>query len=327
MAFGIFNHYYVKQGSFMLSKSFNILLLLLISFSFNSCNFYKIKENQVNSKFAKAGLQSKYLKLNNTTIHYWIGGSDNPLILIHGFGADSRFQWYDQVGELSKKYRLIIPDLIYFNESKSSSNDFSIEFQADKIIELIQYLKINSFSIIGVSYGGLVAITICDKLPKKINKLVISDSPIKYYSLKHNEVALKKYNAQTIQELIIPQNPKDIPRLFELAYYNPPWVPSMVLNNIHENMFKNQIEEKGKLLDYLKNNEKLFADKKYEVNCKVLLIWGKYDLLIPTEIGYKLKNYLKDNATLEIIDKTAHAPNMENPKYFNKLVLDFLNQQ
>ncbi len=306
-------------------KTYALLLLIFIVFSFSSCNFYKIKENQVNSKFEKAGLVSKYFKTNDTTIHYWIGGAGSPLILIHGFGADSRFQWYDQVPELSKKYTLIIPDLIYFNESTSSSKDFSVDFQASKIIELLQSLKIYNFSMIGVSYGGLVSITICDKMPDKVVKLIISDSPIKYYTLKHNEAALKKYNAKTIQELLIPTDPKDIPRLLELAYYNPPWVPDMVLKSIHENMFKNQAREKGELLEYLKNNEKTFNNKNYKVNCNVLLIWGKYDFLIPVEIGVKLKEYLGDKAKLEIIDKTAHMPNLENPKLFNKLMWSFLN--
>jgi len=310
----------------MFKKAIKYPAVIIISLTLFSCNFYKIRENQVNSKFVRAGLSSNKLQLNNTTIHYWTGGSGDPLILIHGFGADSRFQWYDQVPELSKKYTLIVPDLIYFNESVSTSNDFSVEFQANKLIELIKHLKIRNFSMMGVSYGGLVAITICDKMPDRVDKLIISDSPIKFYTTKHNEEALKKYNAKTIQELLIPKEPEGIPRLMELAYYDPPWVPGIVLKNVHENMFKNQAEEKGRLLEYLKVNEKKFNNMNYRVNCKVLLVWGKYDMLIPVEIGYKLKEYLKDKARLEIIDKTGHMPNLEKPGEFNKVVGEFLGE-
>lgn len=300
--------------------------LIIISFMLYSCNFYKIRENQLNTKFNGAGLESHYYKSKDATIHYWTGGNGTPLVLIHGFGADSRFQWYDQVKEFSKKYTLIIPDLIYFSESVSSSNDFSVDYQAKKIIELINHLKINRFLLGGVSYGGLVAITVCDRIPDRVDKLVLSDSPIKYYTIKHNEKALQKFNATTIQDLLIPKRPEDVPRLMELAYYDPPWIPGMVLKNIHQNMFLNQADEKGRLLEYLKVNEKKFNAKDYRVNCNVLLIWGRHDMLIPTEIGEKLKEYFKDKARLVIIEKTSHMPNLEKARDFNKMVMEFLGE-
>ncbi|MBN1409245.1 MAG: alpha/beta hydrolase [Spirochaetales bacterium] len=300
------------------------IFLSLFLLSLCACNFYQCQEGMVESKFKSAGLESKYLAIENTGIHYWKGGKGFPLLMLHGFGADSRFQWAEQVETFSSLYTLIIPDLIYFDGSTSSSNDFSIDFQAEMMTRLMDHLKIDRFFLLGVSYGGLVGITLTDKIPGRIGKLIICDSPVKFYSVQDSEEAWKAFGVNSAQDLFVPKRPEDLPRLLELAYYHPPWTPDFVLPDVYENMFKNQQEEKSRLLDYLKDENEYFRQKEYTVNCDVLLIWGRHDALIPLKTAEQLKSYLGSKTELVIIEDTAHMPGMERPEQFNKVVLDFL---
>ncbi len=298
-------------------------LLIFVS----SCSLYDITEKRIREYFSSVGLTSALFKTKDTTLHYWIGGKGKPIVILHGFGTDSRFQWVSQVGELAKKYSVIMPDLVYFDKSSSSSGDFSVDFQAKTILELLNSLNAEEFFLMGASYGGLVGITLTDMAPEKVKSLILCDSPVKFYTNKHNEKALEKFSVSSIEELLVPSTPEGLPRLLSLAYRNPPIFPTIYLRDTFDKMFTIQTEEKRNLLRYLKDYEDEFLKKEYEVKCKTLLVWGEYDLLIPPEIGKKLKSYLKNDTRLEVFKNTAHMPNMEKPALFNKLILEFLGQE
>lgn len=60
-----------------------------------------------------------------------------PLVLIHGFGPRSTWQWRFQVGPLSRHFSLIVPDLIFFDGSTSTSPLRSEAFQVGQSNNLI----------------------------------------------------------------------------------------------------------------------------------------------------------------------------------------------
>jgi len=65
------------------------------------------------------------------------------------------------------------------------------------------------------------------------------------------------------------------------------------------------------------------GDKLYQIKAPTLLIWGKDDPVTPKFVGEKF-NELIDNSQLFIVDKCGHAPMMERPEVFNKILADFL---
>ena len=67
------------------------------------------------------------------------------------------------------------------------------------------------------------------------------------------------------------------------------------------------------------------ADKLHMVSTQTLLIWGKNDTITPPFVGKKF-NELIPNSILHFIDKCGHAPMMERPEEFNKILFEFLGQ-
>jgi 2-hydroxy-6-oxonona-2,4-dienedioate hydrolase len=55
------------------------------------------------------------------------------------------------------------------------------------------------------------------------------------------------------------------------------------------------------------------------------LIWGKNDGITPPEVGTEFNQLLPDSE-LHFLDKCGHAPMMEQPQEFNKIVDAFLNR-
>jgi len=48
--------------------------------------------------------------VNGIELHYVVAGEGPPVVLLHGW-PETWYAWRKQIPELSKKYRLIVPDL------------------------------------------------------------------------------------------------------------------------------------------------------------------------------------------------------------------------
>ena len=62
------------------------------------------------------------------------------------------------------------------------------------------------------------------------------------------------------------------------------------------------------------------------ITTPTLLIWGLNDTITPPFVGHEF-NRLMPNSTLQFIDNCGHAPMMEHPEEFNKLLGEFLEEK
>ena len=65
------------------------------------------------------------------------------------------------------------------------------------------------------------------------------------------------------------------------------------------------------------------ADKIPAITAPTLLIWGKQDSVTPAFVAEKFHELIK-NSRLHFIDECGHAPMMEKPAAFNKILTEFL---
>ncbi len=91
------------------------------------------------------GLEQKSVEVNGMNIQYLEGGSGEPLVLIHGFGAN-KDNW-TRIGKfLTPHFHVIAPDLPGFGESsKEPDGRYTIKDQAvflKKFIEKISVVRL-----------------------------------------------------------------------------------------------------------------------------------------------------------------------------------------
>lgn len=108
-------------------------------------------------------------KHNNGDINYTITGEGDPIVLIHGFGLDSRI-WQKQVEELSKTNKVITYDLRGFGKSSIPTQRYS---HSEDLNELLKELNIQNPIIVGHSFGGEIAGEYALKFPNEVNSLVL----------------------------------------------------------------------------------------------------------------------------------------------------------
>ena len=102
---------------------------------------------------------SRFVQTKNYKIHYNEAGAGHPIILLHGGGpgATGWSNYQNNVHELSKKYRVILPDLPGWGKSDEFNETRRVaEIQAEIIRDMMDALGIERAALGGNSMGGAI---------------------------------------------------------------------------------------------------------------------------------------------------------------------------
>lgn len=117
--------------------------------------------------------------VNGFELHYVEHGEGTPLLCVHGFPL-SHAMWREQLGELSRSFRVIAPDLRGFGQSTLgdlASDQLSMEQLADDLAQLLTALGISEPIVLcGLSMGGYVAWQFARKYRPRLKALIQCDT-------------------------------------------------------------------------------------------------------------------------------------------------------
>jgi pimeloyl-ACP methyl ester carboxylesterase len=260
-------------------------------------------------------------------IEYWDSGDTNKptLLLVHGFGASTKYQWYKQVKLLTEKYRVIAPNLNYFGRTIPAGPDYSVAGQVNTLESLLTHLEVDTCSLIGVSYGGLVSAELAHQTERVIPKMILFDTPTKFGDSSDLTDVMNYFEAPSIEELFAPSEPEGLNKLFFMATGKSRSMPAKFLVEFHEKSYSYNLEDKRKLITGLLADMDMFRKREYHFDMPILLIWGAEDKVVPLETGKQLSAYFGENGNLKVVDGAAHMPNMTHKREFNMYVELFLD--
>ncbi|MCL7038071.1 hypothetical protein MKW94_013082 [Papaver nudicaule] len=286
-------------------------------------------ESHLRNTFTSSGLYSQSIDIDSdTTLHFWSPKHPSltlpSLVLLHGFGGNSVWQWSSQVQCLSTHFNLYVPDLIFFGESFTTSLERSEIFQAVSVGKLLEKLGVTRYSVIGTSYGGFVAYHMARLWPERVEKIVIVNSALNLRS-KDTEELLKKAKIEKIESLFLPSSSAELLACFRLMHKRfPIYIPEFLLNDILNVLCNENRKEKLELLRGTTVGQEEIVSIS-PLHQEVLIIWGEDDPIFPLEKGYELKELIGDKVSMDVMPKTSHTPQNENPKLFNEIVKKFFN--
>ena len=239
------------------------------------------------------------------------------IFIIHGlFGSLSNL--YSLASVLQEQHHTILVDLRNHGSSPHSEN-MSYQDMADDIFTLADHLNIESFSIVGHSMGGKVAMACALQRPERINKIVNADiAPIAYPD-KHNDVftglhavANKKITSRKAADLILSE------------YIGAPELRQFLLKSLRKigDYYQFQYNLTALFTNYA--SIRGWASTKVSFNKEVLFVkGGDSDYILPQHQNEILRFF--PNAKAKVINGTGHWLHAEKPKAFNRVVADFFN--
>lgn len=304
------------------------VFLVLGVFLFSACSLVQLNRSRVQSGYKRAGLLPHDIKLSSGMMHYYDGGSGPPVLLVHGFAFGALETWEKQVPLFSKSYRVIAPDLYWFGRSVPAGVMDDAEQQARALSELLTQLGISRSAVIGVSFGGYVAIELGLTHPEQVDKLVLVDAAgLAPTAQESQQVAANFGGKQRIADLLIPKDPDELGRLIKTLFYKPRCIPKCVLREIlHQEFWQNK-EAKRQICERMDAEGGFLAPAALRgISAPTLLIWGRYDPLILPSIGARLAASIP-SSRIVYFEQSKHSPMLEEAKRFNTEVLGFLSSR
>lgn len=227
-----------------------------------------------------------------------------PVLFIHGTASDKEI-WEKQYNLLSKSYyRVIGIDLRGHGKSNNPGGSCSINDHLNDLKETIDSLRIKKpLTLVGHSFGAVLAAKFAEKYPEKVSKLLLVSLPArvpeilqKYYRWflgKPIEVIREKLNL--ILKLPLRRRYKVAIRT-DLSIVRDIWRESLKW-------------------DFLKAVPK--------VKCPVYLSVGRFDYIALRSMVKKLHSELP-NSQFKVFNWSSHACMEDQPREFNEWILAVL---
>ena len=164
-------------------KSFVIFLFFCLIPNVGCSYMVKNEKHQVYLK-PRYGTD-KFISVQGYNLHYVEAGEGQPILLIPGAFSTYR-HWNRVIPYLSEHYKLLCLDYLGVGDSDKPKSGFgyTIEEQADLIVKMIEALQIQKVHILGVLYGGAIALNLAARYPEKVDMII----SIEGNGIKHQNV-------------------------------------------------------------------------------------------------------------------------------------------
>ncbi len=232
-------------------------------------------------------------------------GQGEPLMLLHGlFGALSNFRHL--IEHFRKTNLVVVPMLPLLELDLLHTSVGGLEKYVQRFIEQRKY---DGIHLMGNSLGGHVALVHILKHPERIKSLILTGSS----GLFENGMG-DTYPKRGDKEYIRNKT--------ALTFYDPALATDELVNEVFEitNNRLKVIKIIALAKSAIRNN---LGDELTNIQQPTCLIWGNNDTITPPFVGKEF-NKLIPNSELHFIDKCGHAPMMEVPEEFNKILDGFL---
>ncbi|KAL8118035.1 uncharacterized protein LOC141661359 [Apium graveolens] len=244
------------------------------------------------------------------------------IVLIHGFASEGIVTWQFQIGSLTKKYSVYVPDLLFFGDSFTDSLERSPAFQAECLMKGLKTLGVEKCTVVGFSYGGMVAFKMAELYPDLVENLVVSGS-ILAMTDSISDATLQSLGFDSSSDLLLPTSVDGLKALLSVAAYTKFRIPRRFYKDFLEVMFNNR-KERAELLEGLIVSNKDTIVPIFQQR-RIHLLWGEDDQIFKFELAKNMKEQLGEMATYDSIAKAGHLVHLERPCVFNKCLKQFLD--
>lgn len=210
------------------------------------------------------------------------------------YGA--QFDFFDP-----EKFTLVSWDAPGFGKSRPPERDYTDCYNRDAkmLMQLMDDLKLDKFSLLGFSDGSRTAITIAATYPERVNKLVL--------------LGATTFNS-----------PKEL-KVFDLCRNIDGWTNERrgmfeaVYGEDTQKLWGTWVDENKKMGDFL-------THALPKITCPVMLLYGENDIIAPIDphLAHMRKNLSNTRSRIYIFPKSSHQAHQDRTREFNKVVEKFL---
>ena len=272
--------------------------------------------------------EMKYLDLHGERVAYLDEGSGEAILLLHGIAGSSQ-TWRSVIRPLSRRFRVVAPDLLGHGNSTKPRSDYSLGALAVLVRDLLDELGITEATIVGHSLGGGIAMQFIYQHPDHGRRLVLIGSgglgpdvglPLRLASLPGAELVLPLIAPRRVSnagDRVLSWLRKagiESPRGEELwRHYS-----SLSDGPTRQAFLRTLagVAPRGQAVSAL-------SRLKSRTDFPVMAIWGERDAIIPVAHAYAAQE-MRPDVRLEVLADVGHFPHAERPAEVAELIEDFI---
>lgn len=263
-------------------------------------------------------------------IAYVDEGEGEVLLMIHGLGSYLP-AWKRNIESLSKNHRCIAVDLIGYGKSSKTSADWMLKDHSAALEELMKSLGIFTYSLVGHSMGGQIAIHHALDYSENLKSLIlVAPAGIETFNAQQGNM-FKMISPEVIQNT----SDEEIDANLRVNFYRFPTEAKFMIDD--RVAIKND-PEFSLYAHMVANGIKGMVDQPVfenlaDLNLPVLIVFGENDTLIPNlfmnpnlntrSVGEIGKEKIK-GAQLTMIPNAGHMVMFEKSNEVNSEIEEFL---
>lgn len=249
-----------------------------------------------------------------------VTGRGPPLILLHGIGLD-RSMWQAQVYYFARSYSVIRYDLLGHGESANIEGRVELDDFAHQLEQLCSALKLDRATLVGFSFGGMIAEAFSLKHSHELAKLVL-------ISTVHERSATERAGVENRLETARREGPHAIyPAALE-RWFSPPFLAGQpeFVQQLHHRMLANDVGSFLRAYEIFASGDRELKGRLGLITCPTLIMTGERDTGSTPAMAWKMAKEIP-GARVAIIADGRHMMPIEMADEVNRELGRFLAEQ
>jgi 3-oxoadipate enol-lactonase len=261
------------------------------------------------------------VRVNGLDLHYADTGQGPPLVFLNGLAGDHLY-WMGQVRAFAGRFRCLALDNRDSGESSYAIRPYSVADLAEDVVGVLDALNLEAAHVVGMSLGGMIAQEMAVRYPGRVASLFLSGTLARadlWFNATLDTYALIRRQVPDTGAFFVALLPWLVSQHFFESADRVEWLRALLRQN------PNPQREEGFFRQFEAMRGHDVVDRLPAVRCPVLVAVGEDDLIAPPRYSAEIYELLP-HCRRELLRGVGHAPPIENPRAFNRLLEEFLEQ-
>ena len=255
------------------------------------------------------------VEIEGLRIAYERAGDGPPLVLLHGVLGDSR-NWRRQASDLSDEFTVIAWDAPGCGRSSDPEPPCGMADWADALAALLDALDLEPAHMLGLSWGGTLALELYRRRPARVASLILADTYAGWRGSLPAEVCDARVQAA--------REEARMPAAEVAARWLPTLLPASAAPEVVDELAAIMADARppmlGLMAEAMGSTDQ--RDLLPRIDVPTLLLWGADDARSSLDVAEQFRAAVP-GAKLIVIPDAGHMTNMEQPERFNAEVRAF----
>jgi pimeloyl-ACP methyl ester carboxylesterase len=270
-----------------------------------------------------AGLEERVADTTIGPLHYLVGGSGEPVVLLHGIYARKE-HWVELSKELTPKFTVYLLDLPGFGDNAvRATNEYAFQKQAENMLVFLDHLGLKAVHLGANSMGAQIAALIATQRPELVKSIGFIGGPVGVKSPINSDMEMVLSRGE--RSPLVVESEQDFYARLDWLFPETPYIPRPIMTT-WASAETQHAQDNVRIWDEVHQSlEPRLERLAPNINVPTLILWCEGDRIFHHSGAPVLQQALP-NAQLGTVEDCGHLPMLDQPVRSGIAYREFLDQ-